>query len=121
MIYLRNEQLRANLNLGKAVEQWLGYYEIDGEIILRWLRVYSEKGEYNVLYIECYDQGSVDNLNIYYFTVVDPDEPYGLIDTFNTPDEAIEFSLNKYNASINKFVNNGMIQEEYRNYLSGKT
>lgn len=118
--YLTKEQLRAKLSLGKAVEQWLGHYESDGETILKWVRIYSEKEEYNVLYIECYDQGSVDNLDISDFTVVDPDEPYGLLDTFYTLDEAVDFSLNKYGAVIDRFVNDGMIEEEYLNYLNNK-
>ncbi|SHE76869.1 hypothetical protein [Pedobacter caeni] len=118
--YLTREQLKAKLNVGKAVEQWLGHYDSDDGRVLKWLRIYSQKEEYNLLYIECYDQGGVDNLDISDFTVVDPDEPYGLLDTFNTPDEVINFSLDKYGAEIDHFVNDGMIQEEYLNYLINK-
>jgi len=117
--YLTKEQLKAKLGLGKAVEQWLGHYESDGETILKWVRIYLEKEEFNVLYIECYDQGSIDNLDISDFTVVDPDEPYGLLDTFYSLDEAIDFSINKYDAAIDKFLNNGMIKE-YFSYLNSK-
>lgn len=82
--YLTKQQLKANFSLGKAVEQWLGHYEHDGETILKWVPIYPEKEAYMVLYIACYDQGTVDNLDISDFTLVDPDEPYGVLDTFYT-------------------------------------
>jgi len=119
--YLTKEQLKAKLSLGKSIEQWLGHYESEGETILKWVNIYSDKEGYHVVYIECYDQGSVDNLDISDFTGLDPDEPYGLTDTFYTLDEAVGFSLDKYSAEMDKFVNNGMIQDEYLKYLNNKS
>ena len=119
MIYLQNEQLRTNLSLGKTVEQWLGYKREEDYIILRWISIEKENSdEYSVAYIESFDEGSDDFLDIYEFSALDPDEPLGVINTFSTIDEALDFSLNEYGAKIERFVSTGMIQEEYRTYLN---
>lgn len=121
MIYLKNEQLRTNLSLGKIVEQWLGYKQEDDYIILRWISLEKENsGEFSVAYIESFDEGSEDFIDVYEFSTLDPDEPLGIINTFSTLDEAINFSLGEYGAEIDNFINAGMIQEEYRTYLNRK-
>ena len=121
MVYLQNEQLRTNLSLGKTVEQWLGYKQEDDYIVLRWISIEKESNdEYSVAYIESFDEGSEDFLDIYEFSTLDPDEPFGIVTTFSTADEAISFSLDEYGAKIDMFVNVGMIQEEYRTYLNEK-
>ena len=53
--YLTKEQLKASLNVGKSVEQWLGTYEEYEDVIIKWVRVYSDKEGFHVIYIECYD------------------------------------------------------------------
>lgn len=119
--YLTEEQLKSNLNAGKGIEQWLGYYEEDDETILKWVRIYSENTSgYSVMYVECYDQGSLEFLDIYSFTVVNPDEPYGVINTFSSIDEAVAFSIEEHSALRDDFVGDGMIQDEYLNYLNNK-
>lgn len=122
MIYLQNEQLRTNLSLGRTVQQWLGYKQKDGYIVLRWISIEKESSdEYSVAYIESFDEGSEDFLDIYEFSTLDPDEQLGVVTTFSTVNEAISFSLDEYNAKIDRFVSAGMIQEEYRTYLNEKT
>lgn len=121
MIYLQNEQLRTNLSLGRTVEQWLGYKQEDDYIVLRWISIEKESGDgYSVAYIESFDEGTEDFLDIYEFSTLDPDEPLGIINTFSTIDEAIDFSLDEYGAKVDNFVSAGMIQEEYRTYLNEK-
>lgn len=51
---------------------------------------------------------------------MDPDEPLGIINTFSTLEEAIDFSLDKYGSEIDNFINAGMVQEEYRTYFNLK-
>ncbi|NQX43247.1 hypothetical protein SAMN05421820_1166 [Pedobacter steynii] len=121
MIFLQNEQLRTNLSLGRKVEQWLGYKQEDSYIILRWISLEKEdNGEFSVAYIESFDEGNEDFIDVYEFSTLDPDEPLGIINTFSTLDEAIDFSLDEYGAEIDNFINAGMIQEEYRTYLNLK-
>ncbi|HEX8608499.1 MAG TPA: hypothetical protein VF679_07670 [Pedobacter sp.] len=119
--YLTQQQLHSSINGGKGIEQWLGYYDNGGETILKWLRIYPENNtECTVMYVECYDQGDLEFLDLYAFTVVDPDEPYGLITTFRSVEEALAFSIAEYAALKDRFVGNGMIQEQYQNYLTSK-
>lgn len=121
MIYLQNEQLRTNLSLGRTVEQWLGFKQEDDYTVLRWISLEKENtGEFSVAYIESFDEGSEDFIDVYEFSILDPDEPLGIINTFSTIDEAISFSLGEYGANIDNFINAGMIQEEYRTYLNTK-
>lgn len=119
--YLTQAQLESSLNVGKGIEQWLGYYKEDGKAILKWVRIYPEKrNQYTVIYVECYDQGNLEFLDIYAFTVVDPDEPYGVINTFSSTEEAIAFSITEYGALKDRFVGDGKIQKEYLAYLNNK-
>lgn len=121
MIYLLNEQLRTNLSLGRTIEQWLGYKQEDDYILLRWISIEKESNaNYSVAYIESFDEGSEDFVDIYEFSTLDPDEALGIVTTFSTADEAINFSLKEYAAKMDRFVSAGMIQEEYRTYLNEK-
>lgn len=121
MIYLQNEQLKTNLSLGRTVEQWLGYKQEDGYVVLRWISIEKESSdEYSLAYMESFDEGNEDFLDIYSFSTLDPDEPLGIVNTFSTIDEVISFSLDEYGAKIDKYVSTGMIQEEYRIYLNKK-
>ena len=77
----------------------------------------NKDGIYTVAYFETFDDGSEDFLDVYEFETVDPDLEYGLKDSFQTYDEALEFSRQRYHCNNEKYVTAGMIQEEYRLYL----
>lgn len=115
--YLMEEQLRTNLRLGKSVEQWLGFKKEEDYTTLKWLSIEKKNGNYTVAFIECFDEGSSDFIDIYEFSLLDPDEPEGILNTFISIDDALDFAKSKYNASTNKYVSSGMIQEEYKEYL----
>ena len=116
--YLTREQLKSNLLLGFAVEQWLSHYREDDYTIIRWLRIDKENDQnYTVAYFECFDEGNEDFLDIYEFSLLNPDEPYGVLTQFNNSDDALSFSTTAYEASNGKYVSTGMIQEEYQDYL----
>jgi hypothetical protein len=121
MLYLDAEQLKSSLSLGKPVEQWLGNEETEEYTVLKWLRVEKEPdGKYTVIYIECFDEGNDDFVDIYEFSALDPDSPFGVINSFSSIADAIGFSIENYGASSLKFVAEGMIQEEYIKYLNIK-
>ncbi|MEJ7557060.1 MAG: hypothetical protein WKF66_02055 [Pedobacter sp.] len=104
--------------MGKTVEQWLGYKKYKDYTLLRWIRIEMEKNqEYTVAYIESFDEGNIDFIDIYEFGTLDPDEPAGVLTTFSNQSEAINFSIREYGAKLDKFVSEGMIQEEYSIYL----
>lgn len=110
------EQLKGNLSVGKAVEQWLSHESKEDYTVLKWLRIDKEKdSNYSVSYFECFDDGDDDFTDIYEFSSLDPDEPY-VINSFNSVNEALDFAVNNYSASLERFVTDGMIQEEYVQY-----
>ncbi|KQR67235.1 hypothetical protein [Pedobacter sp. Leaf176] len=119
MKYLSIDQLKANLRLGKGIEQWLGHEVKDGYVVLKWIRIEKESPiEYTVGYIECFDEGGKDFVDIYEFSLLDPDFPFGIVNSFPSIEDAIDFSVKQYGASIEKFVSESMIQDEYINYLA---
>ncbi|UOE51445.1 hypothetical protein MTO98_10185 [Mucilaginibacter sp. SMC90] len=120
MKYLSSEQLKTNLSSGKPIEQWLSHQKQDDYTILKWLRIDKEKDStYSVSYMECFDEGDEDFLDIYEFAPLDPDEPF-TINSFSNINEALFFAINKYQASESRFVAAGMIQEEYKEYLMAR-
>lgn len=115
---LSDTQLKENLKLGKPLEQWISSQKKEDYIIIKWLRLDKEKGNtFNVAYFEVFDEGNENYLDIYEFSPLDPDYPYGIIDMFDSVESAIDFAVNSYGASLDKFVSAGIIQEEYLNYL----
>ena len=116
--YLMTEQLKSRLNVGGAIDQWLGTYEEEREVIIKWINIFSDKDGYHVLFIESYDEGDEDFVDVVSFSAVDPDGTYGVLNTFDTSEEVIKFVMEEYGASADKFVAGGMIQEEYIKYLS---
>jgi hypothetical protein len=116
--YLSTEQLHASLSIGKAVEQWLNYTQNEQYNIIRWLRIDKESnGGYTVAYFESFDEGCTAVLDLYAFSSVDPDEPYGILQTFETISEAVNYCITSYHASAENFVAAGMIQHEYELFL----
>ncbi|QDW25197.1 hypothetical protein FFJ24_010395 [Pedobacter sp. KBS0701] len=121
MLYLQQEQLKSNLSLGKAVEQWINAEIKEDYVIIKWLRIEKEAdGSYTVTYFECFDEGDENFVDVYEFSMLDPDYPFGIITSFSSIKDAIDFSVENYGASVLKFVSGGMIQEEYANYSKNK-
>ena len=120
MRYLMNEQLIPNLSLGKSVEQWLSPKQYDNCIVLRWVTIEKNRdATYTTSYAEYFDDGDEDFTDVYEFSYVNPDEPE-VLNTFDSVDEALHFVAATYNASSNKFVTAGMIQDEYKDYLKSR-
>lgn len=116
--YLTDDQIRTRLKLGKSVEQWLGYLQEDNYIILKWLRIDREKDKsFSVVYFESFDEGNEDFMDIYAFSLVDPDKPFGVIHIFPGIVDALEFANFTYKSSSHRYISAGMIQEEYRDYM----
>ena len=119
--HLPSEQLISLLRIGKPVEQWLNHEDKGKYTILKWLRIDKERDStYSVAYCESFDEGNENFLDIYEFSLLNPDEPYGVIDTFDSLEKVLDFSIRNYNASEEKFVSAGMIQDEYRVFLEGR-
>ena len=118
MRYLKIEQLKTNLSLGRSVEQLLPFEKRDDYVILKWLSIDKQRDlTYDTNYFECFDDGDEDFIDIVEFSYLNPDEPF-ITNNFETIDEALDFVVNTYSASLEKFVTGGgMIAEDYKDYL----
>jgi hypothetical protein len=119
--YLTIERLEPSLRAGKSVEQWLTYNKETDYTILKWLRTDKEKDStYSVAYFESFDDGDGDFVDIYEFSLLYPDEPFGIINSFDSAKDALDFAIQKYSALKTKFVSAGRIQDEYEIYLTSQ-
>ena len=109
-------EIETLINLGKTVEAFLGRINEDKEIV-SWIDLRkTKKGRVKLTYHEVYDEGSLEWLDLYAFTLVDPDmdvETY----KFDSVQDALKFIKEKYNVHEPKFLNSGVIQDEYKKLL----
>jgi hypothetical protein len=120
--HLNEAEARAAVSRGALIEQWLGSEERDGETVLRYVRVELERsGGLRVTYHEVIDDGGADFFDVYEFTPADPDEPDGVSSFFTDIDAAFQHCTDCYQARVDRFVNAGVIQDEYADYLSSRS
>ena len=116
--YLTENQIASQLNLGRSVEQWLGHKNENEYRLIKWLRIDCEKmGHFSVTCFEVFDEGFHASLDIYSFSALDPDYPYGDIITFDKKEDALNYAQNSCGAFSNKFVGAGVIQDIYAEFL----
>jgi len=103
---------------GEEVEQFLRCTEIDGKRILSWLTLRKQGDEYVLIHHKQYDEGAKKNLVIYEFKYLhlpkNRDEPVHL--AFPSLDAALEYGSKNLGASNVKWVAQGVVQEEYRDF-----
>ncbi len=109
------------LGRGKQVEQFLGGFRRDDDWIIRYLVIRPEKGTFVVTRYECLDEGGFVGTNIVFFTsALHPDEdPEDF--AFSSFDEAVAFAQKRFRAKTDKFVNQGVGEEEYKDYFLSKS
>jgi len=121
MRHLLEIDVFSNLRNGRSIEQLLSKSIYGDFQTIKFIRIDKENsGAISVSLFEVYDDGNEDFLDIYEFQPFEPDEPDGLITMFQTPDEAVFYACSTLGANINKFVNAGMIQDEYKDSLVKK-
>lgn len=113
MKYLSEIEIRTLINLGKTLEIFLGP-QIDNNEIINWLSLTKNKaGEVELSTHSVFDDGDIDNLDIYSFELVDPDEDYQTKE-FSTVDEAMTYIREFHKLTDLRFLNQGVIQDEYK-------
>jgi hypothetical protein len=117
-IYLSPLELTARLRLGKEAHQWLGHFEEADYTVLRWLYIFKDKQQYSVSYVESFDEGDEEWTDVTEFSHLDPDEV--IEHSFASAEEAIEFAVQTYSASRERFVPGGMLHAEYLAYWHSK-
>lgn len=117
--FLSEGDVQLALRQGRAVEQWLGD-RVDGDDrLIKWIRVHSEApGKFTVTLFDVFDEGTDEFQDVYEFRSFDPDEPYGTAKDFPDESEAISYAVQALGASTARFVNGGMIQDEYRDFIT---
>jgi hypothetical protein len=114
--YLSPQEILSLLNTGKSIEVFLGRISDDNEII-SWVDLQKAKdGLIEVTNYEVYDEGSLEWLDLYAFSYVDPDMEFEN-NQFENVEDAIEFIKKKYLSAVPKFLIRGEIQTEYEKLL----
>ena len=115
--YIDKQQINTYLNLGKTIEVFLGRINID-RTVLSYLELTKTKNtKIQLTIFEHYDEGNLNWLDIYDFSYIDPDEEFETIE-FDDVENAIEEIKARFQLDEVKFVNQGVIQDEYRDLLN---
>ncbi|WP_394393207.1 hypothetical protein [Shewanella woodyi] len=113
--YLTLQEAESSLNRGKAVEIFLGSFNHDSEKCVRWASFSKSASGVTGSLWEAFDQGSIDYLDIYTF-----DSPSGEYDetTKSVTAENLKSAASALKIDDFNFVNQGMVQDEYADYLT---
>ncbi|HEY0018877.1 MAG TPA: hypothetical protein VGC13_21430 [Longimicrobium sp.] len=117
--YLILPFIRTALNRGACVEQFLGGFDDGGEPAIRWITLCQEEDAVVLSLHEAYDQGDESFWDVYDFTPLteyDEDDAAGE-HRLPTVEEAIALAVERYGASPDRFVNGGVVQDEYGDYV----
>ena len=117
--YLTYSEALSAVRNGRAVEQWLRGRDDGDDRIIEWLRIHRERvDEFCVAHITVFDQGSIDFIDMGEFQSYDPDVPFGETSSFSDPGDALAFAVEELGAVPERFVNSGMVQAEYDDYIA---
>ncbi|WP_285543737.1 hypothetical protein [Streptomyces lavendulae] len=106
------------LRRGKQIEQFLGGFEHEGRQVLRWLALGPGREGITIYLSEVEDAGTATYSAIDDFPPIDPDdETWGkAIATKSTPEEALDLAERELGAQPGRWVNEGVVCSEYRDY-----
>lgn len=113
--YLYDLDVTGNLSAGRDVEQLLpDRYELDQRVI-RFVSIeQANLNAWRVRLCEVFDNGAPGFIDVYEFEAVDPDHPFGTEWTFDSVDGALRFARDVLRTSQGRYVNQGLIQDEYK-------
>jgi hypothetical protein len=113
--YLVADQIGSALRLGKSVEQFLGG-SADG-LVISWIEIRPKADGFQLWHFEVCDDGHEEFLDLYSFSPASGDWPESPVSTHATPDDALTEAVRAFNADPSRWVNQFLIQDEYRDYL----
>ncbi|MBK9494049.1 MAG: hypothetical protein IPO08_05805 [Xanthomonadales bacterium] len=112
--YLTESNLMAALRRGAPVEQLLGVRLDEGDCVLSWIEIDTDRqGRYVVSERQVFDDEIEGLCDVREYEPFDPDHPYGRCREFDAAQDALEHAVS-LGASLHRFVNSGLISEEYR-------
>lgn len=90
----------------------------EGDRVLSWIEIdVDRKGRYVVTEYQVFDDRIDGFSDIHEFEPFDPDQPYGARREFDTAEDAMEYAV-FLGASLQRFVNGGLVNDEYRDLRS---
>ena len=116
--HLSEVQARARLSLGKSIVQFLSRQEEGNYALIKWLTI-SQGGDekaYSIYYSEVLDEDPENVLDLVELTPADPDNS-PVVSEFDSPEETLAFAALTYNALPDRYVTEGLINDEYADYL----
>lgn len=116
--HLSVDQIESALSRGKPVEQFLGGSQ-DGTTI-SWVKICHKADRFQLWHFEVCDDGHEEFLDLYSFSPVSEDWPEDPESTHDTLEAALAEAEKAFDATPSRWVNQFVIQEEYRDYLPGR-
>jgi hypothetical protein len=115
MRYLIDLDVTTHLAAGRDIEQLLPErYEMD-QLVIRYVSIERNKpNSWRVRLCEVLDNGTPGFIDVYEFEPVDPDLPFGDEWMFDSIDSALKFAENALEARHDRYVNRGLIQDEFK-------
>jgi hypothetical protein len=119
MRHLRGSFTEGALRRGAAIAQWIPDSPVvHGRATISWLRAQRRSdGTYVLGRHHVFDEGSAHFIDVWEFSPVDDDEILGVgtdLATFSSGAELLEAAVRDWGADAHRWVNDGMIQDEYR-------
>jgi hypothetical protein len=116
--YLRLSEAKQALDRGQQIEQFLGPFRFENDMAIRYTTIHREKNKVVATIFEVLQpaQESLFEVTTFLPARNRPADEFH----FDTLEEACSFLEYRNGASWGKFVHQGMINEEYKDYRSGK-
>lgn len=119
--YLQADEVAAALRRGKGVECFLGRCSRDGKPGIRWISLHASGQSIELRVYDSADVGRPDYLDIYEFGPLDPALELGSADetlSFSDLQSCLDALSARFPTATSRFVNEGVIQDEYAEFLS---
>ena len=115
--HLNQSQIESALKRGKSVEYFLDS-AVDGQIA--WLELRPSDGSIELWRFDAFDDGDEEYLDVYSFGSVGEDFPDEPIAMFDDAASALSYAQDHETAAPDRWVNQFVIQDEYRDSLAAK-
>jgi hypothetical protein len=113
--YLTISEAKSALARGKQIEQFLGSFYDGQDRAIRHAVIRPEGDRIIANVYECYEPTRADFFNVGEFQNVDPDENTEDF-IFGSFEEAVSFLEYRNGLSSERFVNQGLVEEEYKDF-----
>lgn len=108
--HLPEDEVRSALLRGATVEQFIERHLIEGRNRVAWLEIRPQSEFYAVRRFDVEDLGNADSADVYAWMEGDTESQASF---FSTPEDAVQFAMSNYGASRQRWVNEGLVQDEY--------